>query len=123
MMNKKNFTIIIAVICLLTTIGIFPKAEDNIRIELANITANVDNVSPSPNTIVNVNVTGPAKAEVKLVCHYKTGDVSYSGVIGNAGNAMIPVQVESNSSGYSVVVDVSVIADKTYTVQTLFIPK
>lgn len=88
-----------------------------------NVTASVDNALPSQNSIVNITVTGPAGAEVRIVCHYKTGDVYYSGVIENNERGIIPVLVGLAEPGYAVSVDVSVICDKIYTTQTMFIPQ
>lgn len=128
--RDKKFVIAIVAIAILTTTGVLSKAEERAVFilkaqtdrEPTKVTASVDNVSPSRYTTVNVTVTGPIGATVKVVCHYHSGDSSYSAVIGSYGRAVIPVYVSSALSGYAVLVDVSVISDKTYTAQTMFIP-
>lgn len=128
--NKKS-VIAIVTISILTATGILPNAEEQtVAIvqaqtarEFTKVTASVDNSSPSQYTNVNVSVTGPVGATVKLVCHYKSGDIYYSGVIGTDEKTVIPVLVGAASPGYAVVVDVSVTSDKTYTTQTMFIPQ
>ena len=97
--------------------------QAQLRREPANITANVDNVTPSQNTTINVIVTGPVGAAVKVVCHYKTTDVTYSGVIGVNGKAIIPVNVGVAEPKYQVFVDVYVTSDRIYTTETMFIPQ
>lgn len=130
LIHKKS-VIAVVIIFILTTAGILSEAgEDTAPIvqaktvrESANVTASVDNASPLQNTNVNISVAGPAGAAVKLVCHFKSKDISYSAVLGTDGKAVIPLWVGEASSGYAVVVDVSVISDKTYTTQTMFIPQ
>lgn len=93
--------------------------------KLVNVTAYVDNVAPSKNTIVNITVIGPSGAAVKMICHFQTSDASYTGVIGDNGKAVIPVQIGYAAPKYAVFVDVyvQVPGEKTYNTQTMFIPQ
>ena len=130
-LNNKKYVITIVIISILTSMTILSRAKEQalfmIEIqnpsEFNNVKATVDNASPSQNTIINISVSGPPGATVNLVCHYKSGDVSYSGVIGAEGKTEIPVSIGAAVPGYAVFVDVSVISDKVYTTQTMFIPQ
>lgn len=130
-LNNKKYVIAIVIISILTSTTILSRAkgqtvfavETQNPSELNNVKATVDNASPSQHTIINISVSGPPGAAVKLVCHYKSGDVSYSGVIGAEGKTEIPVSIGAAVPGYAVFVDVSVISDKVYTTQTMFIPQ
>ncbi|KYH28533.1 MULTISPECIES: hypothetical protein [Clostridium] len=127
--NNKILIIIVTVIIFSLAAGVVLSLEEQTAFALQvkksspNVTASVDNTFPVQNSIVNITVTGPAGAEVRIVCHYKSGDTYYSGMIQSNERTIIPVLVGLAEPGYAVSVDVSVISDKIYTTQTMFIPQ
>jgi competence protein ComEC len=93
-------------------------------IPTTQVTASVDNPTPTQNSTIKVTVTGPVGATVNLLCHYKSTTTPYSGVIGSDGKAVISVPIGRASIGYKVLVDVAISYNgQNYTAQTSFVPR
>lgn len=89
------------------------------------ITAYFDNTNPDRGTITNLIVTGPPGGKVTAICQFKGYGTPYIMSIGENGQVVIPVKVDSNAvSGYAVVVDISVsYGEKVYKMNSVFIPR
>lgn len=88
------------------------------------ITAYFDNTSPARGSTTNLIVTGPKGGKVIAICQYKGHGTPYIMDIGDNGQAVIPIIVDSNAElGYSVVVDISVSYEgKQYKTNSVFTP-
>jgi competence protein ComEC len=89
-----------------------------------NISASVDNVSPSKNSIVFLTVKGPPMSKITAIANFKTKSLAYPGMIGKDGYASIPIQVINAEPGFTVIVDVQVeYNNKIYKSTTSFSPR
>jgi hypothetical protein len=73
------------------------------------ITASIDNTTPSQRSTVNITVNGPTGTTAYLLCHFKGKTVPYSGLVGDDGKAIIPVEIGAAVIGYNVIVEISVV--------------
>lgn len=89
-----------------------------------NISASLDNTSPSKNSTVFLTVKGPPMSKVTVIANFKTKSLSYPGMIGKDGNASIPIQLINAEPGFTVIVDIQVeYSDKVYKTSTTFTPR
>lgn len=76
-----------------------------------NCDASMTNAQPADYTETDVIVhTGVAGAQVTTTAHYKTTKTTHSGVAGTDGSADIPYRISDATPGYTVEVDVTVVA-------------
>ncbi|MEY7999429.1 cell wall-binding repeat-containing protein [Clostridium sp. Mt-5] len=87
---------------------------------VTQVTASIDNANPKKNSTIYLTVTGSIGSGVTAVCNYKTTTTPYSGTIGSDGKAVIPIKIGRATSGYTVVIDVTV---GSSSVQTSFTPQ
>lgn len=72
------------------------------------VTAVVDIINPTKYSTIKLTVTGLVGANVTAVCHYKSKDTTYTGKIGSDGKVVISIPIGAASSGYTVIIDVTV---------------
>lgn len=90
----------------------------------SNATASIDVTRPQQNSTIHLTVTGPAGSTVNAVCHYKSKDTPYNGIIGTDNKLVLPIDIGRAAIGYEVKIDASVISNgSTAKVQTSFIPQ
>lgn len=91
---------------------------------VVNVSASVSNKTPLQNTTVNVTVNGPAKGSVKIICHYKSTNSTYTATIASNGKVIMPVKISRATKKYTVIINVSVTyKSKIYTTKTSFTPR
>ncbi|KPU45801.1 hydroxyacylglutathione hydrolase [Oxobacter pfennigii] len=94
-------------------------AQDNI-----NVSASIDNPNPAQNAIINLTVAGPAGGSVNAVCHYKSIDTPYAGIVGTDGEAIIPIRIGRAAKGFTVEIEIAVSYNgETYNTKTSFTPQ
>lgn len=85
-----------------------------------NVSASVDNPSPTQNSRIHLTVTGPRGASYTAVCHYKSKDTVYNGKVGSP----LSINISRAAKGFTVVIDVTINNNgKTYKAQTSFTPQ
>lgn len=88
------------------------------------VTAYLTNNNPPLGSVTYLNVTGPAGGKVTAICQYKGHGTPYVMNIGQNGQAVIPIRVESDAEkGYMVVIDVIIQHEgRTYRTNAVFTP-
>lgn len=85
-----------------------------------DISASLDNTSPTQDSRIHLTVTGPQGAYYTAVCHYKSKDTTYNGKVGSP----LSINISRASKGYTVVIDITTTYNgKAYVTQTSFTPR